>query len=304
MSGADAALILVVDDDPEARMLLQRVLAGAGLRTLPMPDGAAALALLADTVPDLILLDAVMPAPDGFETCRRIKAMPAVAHVPVIFMTGLSDTEHVVEGFRAGGVDYVTKPIILDELLARIRVHLANARLTRSALTALDTSGRRLIATDREGHLRWATPEASRLLGEIRGTGGEIGLEGGIVQLIAEAEGGGGGDRPMIRLDSGGRRLELLYLGPAQDGEHFFRLSESIEGMETGILQNALGLTPREADVLLWIARGKSNRDASEILNISARTVNKHLEQVFIKLGVENRAAAAAIATRVMSAHG
>jgi len=74
--------------------------------------------------------------------------------------------------------------------------------------------------------------------------------------------------------------------------------------MEASILQNALALTPREADVLLWIARGKSNRDASEILNISARTVNKHLEQVFIKLGVENRAAAAAIATRALFNHG
>src|SRR3546814_7813656 len=68
--------------------------------------------------------------------------------------------------------------------------------------------------------------------------------------------------------------------------------------MEAAALQRALGLTPRESDVLFWIAQGKSNRDASEIMNISARTVNKHLEQIFVKLGVENRASAAAIAAR------
>jgi DNA-binding CsgD family transcriptional regulator len=77
-----------------------------------------------------------------------------------------------------------------------------------------------------------------------------------------------------------------------------------MEGSEVGTLQVVFGLTRREAEVLLWISRGKSNRDASEILNISARTVNKHLEQIFIKMGVENRAAAAASATRVMLAQG
>ena len=80
--------------------------------------------------------------------------------------------------------------------------------------------------------------------------------------------------------------------------DHFFRLSEPLEGREGPILREALKVTAREADVLVWIARGKSNRDISEILNISARTVNKHIEQVFIKLGVENRASAAALATR------
>jgi DNA-binding CsgD family transcriptional regulator len=96
--------------------------------------------------------------------------------------------------------------------------------------------------------------------------------------------------------------MQLAYLGRAGD-DHFFRLTEPIEGREVGILREALGVTVREADVLVWIARGKSNRDISEILNISARTVNKHLEQVFTKLGVENRAAAAAIATRIVAAY-
>jgi len=98
-----------------------------------------------------------------------------------------------------------------------------------------------------------------------------------------------------------GRRLEVAYLG-ATGKEAYFRLSESLQGREADILRSALQLTQREAAVLLWIAHGKPNPDISEILNISPRTVNKHLEQVFAKLGVENRAAAAAIATRIVAA--
>ena len=97
-------------------------------------------------LPDVILMDALMPGTDGFETCRRLKQNKALAHVPVIFMTGLSDTEHIIEGLEAGGVDYVTKPIVPGELLARIRVHLANARIAHSARTALDAFGRFLLA--------------------------------------------------------------------------------------------------------------------------------------------------------------
>ena len=78
--------------------------------------------------PDIVLLDAVMPGMDGFETCRRLKRDAGLDNVPIIFMTGLAETEHIVRGLEAGGVDYVTKPIVIEEMLARIRVHLANAR--------------------------------------------------------------------------------------------------------------------------------------------------------------------------------
>ena len=81
-------------------------------------EGARALTLVERITPDIILMDAVMPGMDGFETCRRLKANAALAHVPVIFMTGLAEPEHIVEGLEAGGVDYVTKPIVLDVLLA------------------------------------------------------------------------------------------------------------------------------------------------------------------------------------------
>jgi len=101
---------------------------------------------------------------DGFEACRRLKRNPDLAGVPVIFMTGLTETDDVVRGFEAGGVDYVTKPIVIEEMLARIRVHLANARLMQSARAALDATGRFLLALNRQGEVVWATPQAKKLL--------------------------------------------------------------------------------------------------------------------------------------------
>src|SRR6266403_3751013 len=137
---------LVIDDSPETLRLLTDALDGAGMTVMVAMDGAAAMRIVDQITPDVILLDAVMPGIDGFEICRRLKRHSELSHVPVIFMTGLSETEDVIKGLDAGGVDYVTKPIAPDELLARIRVHLANARISQSARAALDASGRFLLA--------------------------------------------------------------------------------------------------------------------------------------------------------------
>jgi DNA-binding response OmpR family regulator/DNA-binding CsgD family transcriptional regulator len=286
---------MIVDDDGDTRALLEKIVADAGFAPVLASDGPSALALLEGTTPDLILLDAVMPLLDGFETCRRIKAVESAAHVPVIFMTGLTDTQHVVRGLAAGGVDYVTKPLAIEELVARIHVHLGNARTTRSALKALDTAGSRLLASDACGRIRWATPDARRLIADLASPL-LIDIEAALAALAGDAERNAG----EAVLEAGPLKIMIEYLGPTSAAEHLFRLSHHIEGMEAITLQQGFGLTPREADVLLWTARGKSNKDMSEILNISARTVNKHLEQIFIKMGVENRASAAAAATRVL----
>src|SRR5215510_215624 len=157
---------LVVDDSPETLRLLTDALDGAGMTVMVALDGAAAMRIVDQITPDIILLDAVMPGMDGFETCRRLKREAGLSNVPVIFMTGLAETEHIVRGLDAGGVDYVTKPIAIEEILARIRVHLANARMTQSARAALDVSGRYLLAVNRQGRLMWATPQAQKLLAD------------------------------------------------------------------------------------------------------------------------------------------
>src|SRR3954447_2259918 len=165
---------LIVDDSPETLRLLTDALDGAGMTVMVAMDGAAAMRIVDQITPDIVLLDAVMPgivllesgmpAINGFEPCRRLKREAGLSNVPVIFMTGLAETEHIVRGLEAGGVDYVTKPIVIEEMLARIRVHLANARLTQSARAALDVSGRFLFAVNRQGKILWATPQAQKLL--------------------------------------------------------------------------------------------------------------------------------------------
>jgi DNA-binding response OmpR family regulator len=287
------ARILIVDDHADTRALLSQFVAAEGHAASVAASGEEALLVLDAVRPDMILLDAVMPGLDGFETCRRIKARADTAHVPVIFMTGLAETEHVVQGLEAGGVDYVTKPLALDALAARIRVHLGNAQTTRSAMTALDSAGARLIACDDMGRIGWATPEAQRLLDEMD----LIAVDTLRALLRAVVS----GETPAENtFDCAGQPFAVTPAGAAGRGEHLFKLTRSTKGIEPRLLQKAFGLTPREADVLLWTARGKSNKDMSEILNISARTVNKHLEQIFIKIGVENRASAASAATQVL----
>jgi DNA-binding response OmpR family regulator len=191
--------VLVVDDAVDTLRMLCDALADEGYTVLVARDGQQALERLSLILPDAILLDAVMPGLSGFDTCRQIKAHEVWCKIPVIFMTGLSETADVVAGFDAGGVDYVVKPVRIEEVLARLATHLRNA---------------------------WGT-------------------------------------RP---------RLDLA------------------------------ALTPRETEVLSWLAKGKTNRDIAEILGLSHRTVNKHLEHIFEKLGVETRAAAAALASRAVLA--
>jgi DNA-binding response OmpR family regulator len=206
--------VLVVDDTPDTLGFLTDTLDHAGFTVLIATDGESALDLVDQITPDLVLLDAVMPGMDGFETCRRLKREKLLTHLPVIFMTGLSETEHVVEGLAAGGVDYVTKPIIVDELLARIRVHLANARAANGTHAALDASGRFLLATDRAGRLLWCTPKARQLLAEIFPAHGDQGasLPPALLEQLMQLRQDGFKSQARSQLEVGGRKVEISVL--------------------------------------------------------------------------------------------
>ena len=129
------ARLLLVDDVPANLDVLCALLEGADYRISIAPDGAIALRLAAQTAPDLILLDVVMPEMNGFEVCRRLKQDPKTEHIPVIFITAENQTEGVVEGFEAGGVDYIAKPFQDAEVLVRVKTHLSLSRLTRELET-------------------------------------------------------------------------------------------------------------------------------------------------------------------------
>ncbi|HEX6704703.1 MAG TPA: response regulator transcription factor [Albitalea sp.] len=280
-------VILIVDDVPSSLGALVGELEAEGYTVLVAGDGAAALERLELVTPDAILLDALMPGLDGFEVCRRLKAEPAWAHVPVIFMTGLSETAHIVAGFSAGGVDYVVKPVRAQEVLARLATHVRNARAARLAREAVDIGGLGVLVADARGRIAWHSPQAQRWLRAFFADESE-----GVAWLLdAEAD----------EIERGGpqsRVLRARRLGSVGLGESMWLLRLRAAD-ETGSSRLATAaLTPRETEVLSWIAKGKTNRDVAEILGMSPRTVNKHLEHVFEKLGVETRAAAAALASR------
>jgi signal transduction histidine kinase len=121
---AAAQTILIVDDTPANLGVMVQHLEDHGFQVLVAQDGAEGLRRAADFRPDLILLDITMPGLDGFTVCRRLKGDAATRHIPVIFMTALTDQRDKLEGFAAGGVDYVTKPLHIDEVTARVRTHL------------------------------------------------------------------------------------------------------------------------------------------------------------------------------------
>jgi PAS domain S-box-containing protein len=123
--------VLIVDDTPANRQLVVEALGRRGYRVLVAQDGEEGIERARLVQPDLILLDVRMPGIDGFETCRRLKADPEVQEIPVIFMTALSEQADKVNGFAAGGVDYVTKPFQIDELLARVATHVKLRRLQK-----------------------------------------------------------------------------------------------------------------------------------------------------------------------------
>ena len=293
MADRQRDIILVVDDSPDTLSFLTEAIERSGATVLVAVAGDLALDLVDEITPDVILLDAVMPGMDGFETCRRLKAKPGLADVPVIFMTGLSETEHIVKGLTAGGVDYVTKPIAPDEILARIRVHLASARAAQSARAALDTAGRTLFAVDEAGTVLWCTPQAARVLAELASEpGGAPRLPPAALDWLRGTASGA-----LALSDPGGLVHNLSIIGRTPE-ETLLRLAREVPAAGLERLRERLPITGREAEVLLWLSRGKASRDIGEILGLSHRTVTKHLESIYAKLGVENRTAASIIAAR------
>lgn len=289
-------IVLIVDDSPETLGMLNDTLDDAGITVLVALEGRQALTISQSITPDIILMDAIMPNMDGFETCKILKENKDLNHIPVIFMTGLSDTESIVKGFEAGGVDYITKPVNSDELIARLKVHLSNARQTINARLALDSAGKFLFSANESGDILWATPQAHQLLESLLSTDKlqTNELANSLKKLISPHF----NKEKAIELINADRKFEIRYVSQTNKDEFLLQVVENKNLSDIDILKNVMPTTDRETEVLLWIARGKTNREIGAILEMSPRTVNKHLEQIFKKLNVENRTSAAVIALK------
>ena len=290
-------VVLIVDDTPESLAFMNEALAAVGYTVLVAMDGEQSLNIARLMTPDLILLDAVMPRMDGFDTCRALKADPVTEDVPVIFLTGLSDSSDVLKGLEAGGVDYLTKPVNLDEMLARVQVHLSTAMRTKSARLALEEMGQPAFACDIHGQIIWATRCAEEL---VESTGRPLSEWQAVLNeqlpswLMRTPE-----RNAMLRISGSSVEIGVRYLGRPLPSEYLMRFVLNEEEAARTVLKKTFDLTDRETQVLFWLSRGKTNQEIAQILSMSPRTVNKHLEPVFRKLGVENRTAAVATALAV-----
>jgi DNA-binding NarL/FixJ family response regulator len=207
--------ILVIDDDPKMRAQIAALLQSEGYATLEARNGREGVALAQKERPALVLCDITMPEMNGHRVVEALRADPATAHVPFIFLTGWGEKADLRAGMNLGADDYLVKPAEPAELLGAVKARLQRRRQTTGAARGASVAD--------------ATPAA---------------------------------------------------------------------------IERALGLTAREAEILSWVVQGKTNPEIGVILGIQLTTVKKHLESIFMKLGVENRTAAVTLALEKVTPQG
>lgn len=282
--------VLVVDDTPANLSLLLDALTEAGYEVSVAESGRSALTLLDHTTPDLVLLDLIMPGMDGVATCRSIRERFECAEVPILFMTAIDEPQQKLRAFEAGAMDYITKPVYAPEVLARVAAHV-QLRTARKALA--DELALRIEA---ESQLKQSLDRAVVLVNERR----HIVFSTRLAEDLLHKHFPGRAAGVLVSDDALGAVFDLRRLAETgRDDLITYVLTERGEPPGPASLL-ALGLTPREAEVLYWIAQGKSNPDIAVILGASVRTVHKHVEHVFEKLGVESRNAATIAALEIL----
>ena len=292
--------IMIVDDTPGNLALLSDTLSEAGYRVLVATDGLTALEQVNYLKPDIILMDVVMPGINGFETCRRLKENVETQDIPVLFMTGLSELDDLLRGFNEGALDYIIKPIRPPEVLARIDVHLSLARNKKRAENALSLNTFSALTINTAGCISWLSPTAKTLITEMMSLSKPIAIDDFLPEPILSWS------KARISLENEMHKDTneefqtstglCVKLASCQDSNEFLLLiKKDSQNWDLPSLKDALGLTLREVEILMWISRGKTNKEIGQILQSSHRTVNKHLEHIFEKLGVGTRAAAVAI---------
>lgn len=298
-------IVMIVDDIPENLALLSDTLSEAGYRVLVATDGISALEQIEYLKPDIILLDVLMPGIDGFETCRRLKCGAETSDIPVLFMTALGELDNLLRGFGEGAVDYIVKPIRPPEVLARVEAQLAQTRQIKRAEKALTTSGLSMLAIDAAGAITWLTAAGQYWLSDfmrVHGLAGAVAVDSLLPRplldwlkqyLKSSSAINGDGSFESYRL---GVSYSAKIVACHKAGEFLLRCDKHSTAWDLDSVRQSLKLTFRETEILMWISRGKTNKEVGMILGSSPRTINKHLEHIFEKLGVVTRAAAVSMA--------
>jgi len=326
LSTPKQATVLIVDDIPENIALLLNTLRDAEFHVLVAESGKSALERLKYVIPDVILLDVAMPGLNGFQTCLRIKRNPATAQIPILFLTAHDEVINKVHGFQIGGVDYITKPIEVEEVLVRIETHITLNRLQReikSQNKTLEVRVQERTAELEEEIERRKEHEAGRqkLLDILSHQSDQlssmtqwlidsqqerhektfttlyVGMTDELSQIIAQLQSHQSAlesypennlDFSMLETTELKDALTSLILLQARL-ESTLPPSTLLSEEEREILEGPLlKLSAREREVLQLVANGKSYTEIAELFNISPTTVRSHRSRIMQKLGLRD----------------
>lgn len=267
--------VLIVDDDDGARLTIKHIVESAKYQARTATGGHAALKMIQEKLPDIIILDLVMPKMDGYEVCRRLKADPKSAEIPVIFLSGLISAEEKVKAFEVGGVDYIVKPCSMIELLARLHTHLTLQRIQNSL--AAEVRKQTVELEEKNHELHETNIVLKRLLFEIKE---EKQKTGQVIHMNIER---------LILPD-----LARMAKAPVQQR---YQLRDTIQANLLDLVSPVTGehidryflFTPTELRVVNLIRQGRSSKEIAEALNISPQTVATHRKKIRKKLNISGK---------------
>ncbi len=281
----DKPIILIVDDEEANLQLIGKILQNLDVDITLASSGKEALQLLKSLVPDLIILDIIMPSMSGFDVCRKIKSRKPTSEVPIIFLSAKVDSEDIIKGFDIGARDYITKPFIKEELVARVEAQLniiTNEKKIKNLNNNLEEKVKeRTKALTKINEKLTDYNTALKVLMDQRDED-RIDLEH---QVMANAE-----ELILPSIE----RLKQTNLNKQQKellGICENNISKITSSFVSSMMDNGRvrGLTHRETTIANLIVQGKSSQEISTILNISESTINYHRNNIRKKVGIKNK---------------
>ncbi|NOX35747.1 MAG: response regulator transcription factor [Deltaproteobacteria bacterium] len=265
----DKAVIMIIDDSPESLKLLTNILAGQGFGVRQALNGRMALDAIKQQLPDLIILDIRMPGMDGLEVCRQLKDDANTRTVPVIFISGLRESDDKVKAFEVGALDYITKPFQEAEVLARVKLHLALSKMKQNLEELVQ---RRTIKLEESN-------TALKVLLEHRQSEREKFEENVITHINSLV-------MPYLkRLKKSSLDHKQTALADVIESN----LDEITSQFSGKLYAKAVGLTRREMEVAALIKTGKTNMEIADLLYISEHSISFHRQNLRKKLGLLGR---------------
>lgn len=281
----DKPVILIVDDEESNLQLIGNILQHLNIDITLASSGPEALKLMETLIPDLIILDIIMPSMSGFDVCREISTKNDLTDVPIILISAMSESENIIKGFRMGARDYITKPFIKEELLARVETQL-KIQIKENQLKKMNIS--------LEERIKKRTQE-------LIDTNEKLGRYNTALQVLIEKR---DEDRKILeqKVISNTSKLVLPSIDRLKrtnltnsQREILLVCEENIKKITSAFIKGIesagkfRGLTHREITVANLISQGKSSQEISSILNSSESTINFHRNNIRKKLGIKNK---------------